>query len=111
MESRRVLILSGPGLLAQGMRSLLELDPDIEIVGITSDMGRAAEIIRERQPGVVVVDGDLFRIGLGDRHREIRLDKVRTLISLSQEDNLARVCHIEDKPLKEVEDLIEAMSE
>jgi DNA-binding NarL/FixJ family response regulator len=110
VESRRVLILSEPGLLAQGMRSLLESDPRIEIVGITADVERAAEIIREEQPAVILVDADHLRLSLGGARTTIALDWVSTLIALSQNGNMAHVCRVEEKPLTATEDLIEAVS-
>jgi DNA-binding NarL/FixJ family response regulator len=110
VESCRVLILSEPGLLAQGMRSLLELDPRIEIVGVTADAGRAAELMRDRQPAVILIDGDHFRLSLGGARPAIALDKVSTLIALSQNDNTAQICHIEERSLTTTADLIEAVS-
>lgn len=110
MESRRVLILSESGLLAEGMRSLLGSDPRIEIVGVTADPKRAAELMRDRRPAVFVVDGDHFRLGLADAGRAITLSKVSTLITLSQSDNTAQICHIEEKPLTTAAELIEEIS-
>jgi DNA-binding NarL/FixJ family response regulator len=110
VESRRVLILSEPGLLAQGVRSLLESDPRIEIVGVTADARRATEIMRDEQPHVILVDADHLRLRLGGARRAIELAKVSTLIALSQNDNTVRVCHIEERSLTTTADLIEAVS-
>jgi DNA-binding NarL/FixJ family response regulator len=110
VESHRVLILSEPGLLAQGMRSLLESDPRIEIVGVTADLKRAVEIIREVQPAVILVDADHIRISLGGVQTTIELDWISTLIALSQNGNMAHVCRVEERSLSAAEDLIEAVS-
>lgn len=110
MESRRVLILSRPGLLAQGMRCLLESDPRIEIVGITANVRQAMEIIRARQPAVLLVDADEFRFSLRRDRSTIPLDCISTLIALSQKDNRIQVCRIEAKSLAAPEELIEALS-
>jgi DNA-binding NarL/FixJ family response regulator len=106
VKSRGVLILSEPGLLAQGVRSLLELDPRIEIVGITDDAERAAEIMRERRPAVLLIDADHFRVGLGDLNPAIAIDNVSTMIALSASHNTVQVCHIEQKSMTETADLI-----
>ncbi len=110
METRRVLILSEPGLLAQGMRSLLESDPRIEIVGVTADVKRALEILRDDQPKVILVDADQFRLSLEHARATISLDWVPTLIAISHHDNTFRVCRIEETALTGTEDLIAAVS-
>ncbi len=111
MESRRVLILCEPGLLAQGMRSLLESDPRIEIVGVTADERRAAEIIRDELPGVILVDADHFRLHLGHARSAIELDWIPRLIALAKNDNIVHVCRIEARSLTAPEDLIAAVSD
>jgi chemotaxis response regulator CheB len=110
VESRRVLILSEPGLLAQGMKSLLELDPRIEIVGVTADVGRAAEIMREQQPVVIILDADHFQFSLGHARGSIAPERVPTVIAFSQNDNKVRVCHVQERSLTAAKDLIEAVS-
>lgn len=110
MDKRRVLILSEPGLLAQGMRSLLESDPRIEIVGVTADVKRALEILRDDQPKVILVDADHFRLSLDHAHASIALDGVPTVIAVSQHDNSVHVCRIQETPLTEAADLIAAVS-
>lgn len=110
MDSRRVLILCEPGLLGHGIRSLLELDPGIEIVAVTADVTYAADIIREQQPVVLIFDSDHFRFGLGESRCAIPLQRVPTLIALSQNDNVVHVWHGEGRSLTSAEDLIEAVS-
>jgi DNA-binding NarL/FixJ family response regulator len=110
VESRRILILSEPGLLVQGMRSLLGSDPRIEIVGVTADTKRAAEIMRDVRPAVILVDADHFRLSLGRSRSTIALDWISTLIALSHKDNRVHVCRIEERSLTAPEDLIEAVS-
>lgn len=105
-----MLILSEPGLLAQGMRVLLESDPRIEIVGVTADVKRAVEILREEQPKVILVDADQFRLSLGRARNTISLDWAPTVIAISQHDNTFRVCRIEETALTGAEDLISAVS-
>lgn len=110
MEVRRVLILCEPGLLAQAMRTLLEADPRIEIVGVTADARRAGEIIRQAKPAAILVDADHFSFGLSRSHRTIALEGTSALIALSQNDNLLHICRIEEKSLTAPQDLIDALA-
>jgi len=55
-RSSRVYILSRTSLFAQGIRSLLDDEPSIEILGVESDPARAIESARSLQPEVIIVE-------------------------------------------------------
>jgi chemotaxis response regulator CheB len=109
VNSRRVLILSELDLLAQGIRSLLESDPRIEIVGVTADESRVAEIIRDEHPDVILVDADRFRVTFGHARQTIAVDWIPTLIAMTQNENTVHVCHTEERLLEAPEDLIQVV--
>lgn len=52
----RVLLADDHTVVRQGIRSLLEAEPDIQVVGEASDGREAARFARELKPDVVVMD-------------------------------------------------------
>jgi two-component system, NarL family, response regulator LiaR len=52
----RVLITDDHGVVRQGLRMYLSLDPDIQVVGEASNGREALEMSRELQPDVVLMD-------------------------------------------------------
>jgi DNA-binding NarL/FixJ family response regulator len=52
----RVLISDDHGVVRQGLRMFLSLDPDIQVVGEASDGREALEMARELVPDVVLMD-------------------------------------------------------
>jgi len=55
-RTSRVYIVSQTSLFAQGIRSLLQEQPLIEIIGVEGDPIRAAEAVRSLHPDVVIVE-------------------------------------------------------
>jgi two-component system response regulator NreC len=54
--SIRVLIADDHKIIRQGLRSLLEKQPDIEVVGEAEDGQMAVRLVKEKSPGVVIMD-------------------------------------------------------
>ncbi|MDF2704254.1 MAG: two component transcriptional regulator, LuxR family, partial [Rubrobacteraceae bacterium] len=52
----RVLITDDHGVVRQGLRMFLSLDPDIQVVGEAQNGQEALEMARELQPDVVLMD-------------------------------------------------------
>ena len=52
----RVLITDDHGVVRQGLRMFLSLDPDIQVVGEASNGREALEMARELEPDVVLMD-------------------------------------------------------
>jgi DNA-binding NarL/FixJ family response regulator len=52
----RVLLVDDHAMVRQGLRSLLELYPDFEVVGEASNGEEALELVRALSPAVVVMD-------------------------------------------------------
>ena len=109
MRARRILILYEPGLLAEGLRSLLEADERFEIISVVGDMARVAGLIREISPDALVVEQDKFPLSLGDPPEAIQLDCVPLVISLAENENRMRIYRLEEQRLAELKDLIEIL--
>ncbi len=58
----RVLVVDDSALVRQTLTSLLETDPDIEVVGSASDPFAAAEILRHTVPDVITLDIEMPRM-------------------------------------------------
>ncbi len=52
----RVLLVDDQGLIRQGLRVLLELEPDLEIVGEAENGEQAINLVAKFQPDVVLLD-------------------------------------------------------
>lgn len=52
----RVLITDDHGVVRQGLRMFLSLDPDIEVIGEAENGAEALEMVRELKPDVVLMD-------------------------------------------------------
>ncbi len=56
MEKIRILIADDHALVREGFRSLLEAQPDIEVVGEAADGEEAVKKVKEVQPDIVLMD-------------------------------------------------------
>jgi NarL family two-component system response regulator LiaR len=54
--SIRILVADDHGVVRQGLKMYLELDPELEIVGQAVDGAEALELARELEPDVVLMD-------------------------------------------------------
>lgn len=52
----KVLLVDDQGLIRQGLRALLELEPDLEIVGEAENGEQAINLVAKFQPDVVLLD-------------------------------------------------------
>ncbi len=54
--STRVLLVDDHAIIREGLRSLLEKQPDMEVVADTDDGRKAVEFVRQLSPDIVIMD-------------------------------------------------------
>ncbi len=109
METRRIMILGESGLLAQGLRSLLEADSRFQVLPVVGDTPSAAELIRELKPDALLIEQDRFPLGLGERAEVLPLESVPTVVLLRQNDNTIHIYRIEKHVQATLQDLYETL--
>jgi DNA-binding NarL/FixJ family response regulator len=69
--SIRILLADDHAIVRQGLHSLLEKEPDIEVVGEAEDGRKALELVKELLPDVVVMDITMPNLNGVDATRQI----------------------------------------
>jgi DNA-binding NarL/FixJ family response regulator len=67
----RILIADDHGVVAEGLKSLAEAEPGIEVVGIVSDGREAVKHAKESRPDVIVMDMSMPELNGADATRAI----------------------------------------
>jgi DNA-binding NarL/FixJ family response regulator len=67
----RILIADDHGVVAEGLKSLVEAQTDMEVVGVVGDGREAVRLAREAQPDVVVMDLSMPELNGADATRAI----------------------------------------
>ena len=76
-EKIRVLIADDHAVVRQGLRTFLEVQDDIEVVGEASDGEEAVKLIEVAAPDVVVMDLVMPRVDGIEATRQIRASRAR----------------------------------
>jgi len=84
----RVLLADDHGIIRQGLRSLLEKQPDVEVIGEADDGHSALALVRQLQPDIAIMDITMPNLNGVDATRRIvdEFPKVR-VIALSIHSN------------------------
>jgi DNA-binding NarL/FixJ family response regulator len=80
MPKIRCLLVDDHTLFRQGVRRLLESEPDFEVVGESGDGGDAVEKARELLPDVVLMDIGMPGLSSFEAARHIRKDQPETKV-------------------------------
>jgi len=92
MGSIRVLLVDDHALVREGIRSLLQLHNDIDVVGEASDGREGVQKNRELAPDVVVMDISMPSMGGIEATRQIlKENPTARIVVLSRHDNLSYV--------------------
>ena len=90
MRSIRVLLVDDHVLVREGIRSLLQLHSDIDVVGEASDGREAIQRTHELTPDVVVMDISMPSMGGIEATRQIlKENSTARIVILSRHDNLS----------------------
>jgi DNA-binding NarL/FixJ family response regulator len=78
----RVLIADDHGVVAEGLKHLIEAQQDLQVIGIVADGREAVRLARESQPDVVVMDLSMPELNGADATRAIleRDPKCRVIV-------------------------------
>lgn len=80
MEKTRVIIADDHVLVRQGTRSLLETEPDIEVVGEASDGEEAVELVARHRPDIALMDIAMPKVNGIEATRRIKTDYPATAV-------------------------------
>jgi len=90
MRSIRVLLVDDHALVREGIRALLELQNDIDVVGEASDGREAVQKVQALTPDVVVMDISMPSMGGIEATRQIvKENPSARVVILSRHDNLS----------------------
>jgi DNA-binding NarL/FixJ family response regulator len=88
MGSITVMLVDDHKIMRQGLRSLLDREPDLAIVGEAGDGREAVQLARQLRPDVVVMDTQMPHMSGAEATRAIRAACPRTeVIALTMHDN------------------------
>ena len=76
----RVLLADDHAMVRQGLRSILEVYPDVVVIGEAADGEEAVELARSLSPDVVVMDVNMAKMDGIEATRQIKTHRPDTLI-------------------------------
>jgi len=98
MPKLRVLLTDDHALFRQGIRTLLSLEPDMEVIGEASSASEAVELGRRLRPDIVLMDIGMSGMSSFEATRLIRKERPETrvvfLSMYDDEDYLAECLEI-----------------
>ena len=107
---KRIFMLSSHPLFSQGVESLLCQKAGLEIVGREMDVEKGLERIKQLRPDVVIVDnGDPTHDPTPTVMRILRERLGTRVIGLNLQDNTVYIYRGEQRIVRAVEDLLEAI--
>lgn len=88
MTKIRVLLADDHAVLRAGIRALLDMQPDIEVIGEAGDGRQAIERVRELQPDIILMDIGMPGLDGLAATRQIKENHPRTrILILTQHEN------------------------
>jgi two-component system, NarL family, response regulator LiaR len=91
----KVLLTDDHGVVRQSLQAFLTLDPEIEVVGTAENAAQTLELVKERQPDIVVLDliipGDDGIVTIAELRRLKPELKILVLTSYLDETNITQV--------------------
>jgi len=107
---KRVFILSRHTLFCDGIIALLSQESGFDVVGQDAQLSSAVDSIKSLRPDVVIINCDDPEPDLSQAVVSLLQNSLGVrIIGLSLEDNKISIYRGEDKQVKQVEDLLEAI--
>jgi len=72
--STKILLVDDHGVIREGLRSLLEKQQDVKVVGEAEDGRKAVQLVRELLPEIVIMDITMPNLNGVDATRQIKRD-------------------------------------
>ncbi len=109
MGERRILLLSRSGLLAHGLRLVLEADSRIQVVEAREGQP-LARLLEQVLPDVLLVQQDRLALMIGDSPEMVPLDRALLLVLIGENKNAMHLVRIEARALTDPAELVEALA-
>src|SRR4051794_9845734 len=88
MKKVRIVLADDHAVLREGMKSLIDAEPDMEVVGQAEDGGEVLPLVMKLKPDVVVMDLSMTEVGGAEAMRRLRQkdEKCKVLVLTVHED-------------------------
>ena len=84
MPATRILLIDDHKIMRQGLRALLQTEPDMEVVGEAEDGRRGLEMARELKPDVVLMDISMPGLnGIDATRRMLEINPATKVLALT----------------------------
>lgn len=104
---KRIFIYSSRSLFGQGIKSLLDAEPKLDVVGWETELDEAIRHIQDSQPDVVLLlTQSSSDCNLSDGQRFLRAGIKAKIVELNLEDSNVCVYRGEQQTVKEVDELV-----
>ncbi len=105
---KRIFILSRRSIFSEGLETLLDSQPGLDVIGCESDIEKAILRLKELQPDAILYL-DSSRGDSSVRSRILEQCPGVKFIRLNLDDNTCSITHDEQRTLARVQDFIQAL--
>jgi chemotaxis response regulator CheB len=85
----RVLVVDDSFIFAEGLRALIQMDPELQVVGVARDGLEALEMVHALQPDVMTMDLRMPRLGGLEAIERVMAERPTPILVLSAAEELA----------------------
>ena len=104
---KRIFIYSARSLFSQGIKTLLDAQPELEVIGWETTLEEASQRVQQLQPdAILLVKKGSLSPGLSEGEHLLRASGRATIVELNLEDNNVCVYSGEQLAIHEIGDLV-----
>jgi hypothetical protein len=108
----RVFIYSSHSLFSQGIKNLLDAQPELDVIGWETNVDKAVKCIQEIQPDAILVVTKGTSLDLqAEEQRFLRAGRKIKILELNLEDNNMCVYCGNQLTIREISDLVKVIEE